>query len=75
MPSLFHRSCGQIRLRSDCADVHADLSLRWAYISECMFAQVVVHFYMASRQWTGSCSLLQKYVYSHLSTSVHIVST
>ena len=28
-------SCEQRRLWSDCADVHADLSLRWAYMQSC----------------------------------------
>ena len=29
--------CGQRRLKSDCADAQADLSLRWAHISEGTF--------------------------------------
>ena len=33
-------SCGQRRLWSDCADVQADWSLHWAYMSESTFSQV-----------------------------------
>ena len=35
-------SCGQWRLWSDCADAQADLSLRWAHLSEGTFSHVVV---------------------------------
>ena len=41
-------SCGQRRLRSDCTDAHADLSLRWTHMSEGTFshiaAQIRWHF-------------------------------
>ena len=35
-------SCGQRRLRSDCADAQADLSLRWTHLPEGMFSHVAV---------------------------------
>ena len=34
----------QLRLRSDCADAQADLSLRWAHISEGTFSHVFKGF-------------------------------
>ena len=36
-------SCGQRRLKSDCADAQADLSLRWAHMREGTFTHVVTH--------------------------------
>ena len=39
-------SCGQWRLRSDCTDAQADLSLRWAHVSGGPFSRVAVHLYV-----------------------------
>ena len=36
-------SCGQRRLRSDCTDAQADLSLRWAHMSEDTFSNVAAY--------------------------------
>ena len=36
-------SCGQRRLRSDCADAQADLSLRWRHMSEDTVSHVAAH--------------------------------
>ena len=35
-------SCGQRRLISDCADAQADMSLRWAHMSNSTFFDVAV---------------------------------
>ena len=32
-------SCGQRRLKSDCADAQSDLSLRWTHMTENTFPQ------------------------------------
>ena len=42
-------SCGQRRLWSDCADAQADLSLRWAHMSEGTFSIIETHSYYAYR--------------------------
>ena len=42
-------SCGQQRLRSDCADVHAELSLRWARMTEGTFSHVATHLLFSHR--------------------------
>ena len=33
-------SCGQRRLKSDCADAQADLTLRWAHMLEDRFSDI-----------------------------------
>ena len=38
-------SCEQRRLRSDCADAQADLSLRWAHTSDGTFSRFANHIY------------------------------
>ena len=38
-------SCRQRGLLSDCADAQADLSLRWAHMSEGMFSSVAAHIF------------------------------
>ena len=36
-------TCDQRRLRSDCADAQADLSLRWSHKSYCRFYRALAH--------------------------------
>ena len=36
-------TCDQLRLLSDCTDVHADWSLRWSNKSYCRFCRALAH--------------------------------
>ena len=52
-------SCGLWRLWSDCADAQADLSLRWAYMSDSTFSDVTAHKITVY----GSCRLQKSIIH------------
>ena len=46
-PEAVEGTCYQRRLRSDCADAQADLSLRYSHNSYCRFYHALAHMYFA----------------------------
>ena len=57
-------SCGQWKLWSDMADTQADLSLRWAHTSFCLFCCAVTHLFVFTcdvitgiTNWKTNCSI------------------
>ena len=42
--------CGHRRLKSDCADAQADLSLRWVHMSESMFSYVEAYKFCQQKE-------------------------
>ena len=60
-------SCGRRRLWADCANAQADLSLRWAHVSECTFSHIVAHTWSTCIYSTSSLPYKNVSLYLFLS--------